>query len=324
MHAMKVDVGERLVWSEVPEPEPKPDEVLIEVHAAALNRADLMQRAGQYPSPDGWPPWMGLEVAGLVRRAPMDSRFHPGDAVCALLGGGGYAERVAVPAGLVLPIPNGISMVEAAAIPEAFATAWLNLCFEAGMKAKDRVLIHAGASGLGMAAIQLAKFFKAEVMTTVSSAPKADFVRSLGADHVVIHRNEDLAVAMERHPIDIALDCVAGPSLGRCVEKMARGGRWIVIATLGGAKTELDMNLFFRQGLKLIGSTLRSRSLETKARILADMEGVLWEHFATGALRSIVYKTLPMSQAEGAHAILQSQQNLGKVVLTLKEDRRAV
>lgn len=317
MRAILVDEKQGLVWSEVPEPEPKSDEVLIEVRAAALNRADLMQRAGQYPSPAGWPQWMGLEVAGVVRSASAGGRYRPGDEVCALLGGGGYAQRVAVPAGLVLPVPKGVTMVEAAAIPEAFATAYLNLCLEAGMKAGDLVLIQAGASGLGMAAIQLAKVFGATVMTTVGSQAKADFVRGLGAEFIVNHRTEDLAAVMERHPVDIALDCVAGPSLGRYVERMARGGRWIVIATMGGAKAEIDLNLFFRQGLKLIGSTLRSRSLEVKASILSDLEAKLWGHFASGALRPVVYRALPMAEAEAAHAILKGQENLGKVVLTL-------
>jgi NADPH2:quinone reductase len=318
MYATLINQQKRLLWSEVPDPIIKNDEVLIEIHTAALNRADLMQRDGDYPPPPGWPEWMGLEVAGVVIEAPKNSRWKVGDKVCALLGGGGYAEKVAVPAGMVLPVPKGLSMIEAAAIPEAFATSYLNLCLEAGMKAGDTVFIQAGASGLGMAAIQLAKAFGATVMTTIGSAEKAEFVRKLGADIIVNRKTDDLVSAMEKHPVDIAMDCVAGPILGHCLEKMARGGRWIVIATLGGAKTEIDMNTFFKRGIKLIGSTLRSRTSEMKAEILTSLEEKLWPIFSSGKIKPVIYKTLPITMAEAAHAILQRQENIGKVVLTVK------
>lgn len=317
MHAVLVDDKGALVWTEVADPVAEADQVLIDVHAAALNRADLMQRAGNYPPPPGWPEWMGLEVAGVVSQAPAQSRWKPGDKVCALLGGGGYAERVAVPANMVLPVPEGLSMVEAAAIPEAFATSYLNLCLEGGMKAGDTVLIQAGASGLGMAAIQLVKALGGLVMTTVSTEKKAGFVRELGADYVINRSTEDLGAAMEEHPVDIAMDCVCGPEMGRYVEKMAIGGRWIVIATLGGPMTELNMNLFFRRGLRLIGSTLRSRSSEMKGEILAGLERVLWEAFSSRKIRPVIYASLPITQAEEAHAILERRENLGKVVLTV-------
>lgn len=317
MHAVLVDDKGALVWTEVADPVAEADQVLIDVHAAALNRADLMQRAGNYPPPPGWPEWMGLEVAGVVSQAPAQSRWKPGDKVCALLGGGGYAERVAVPANMVLPVPEGLSMIEAAAIPEAFATSYLNLCLEGGMKAGDTVLIQAGASGLGMAAIQLVKALGGLVMTTVSTEKKAGFVRELGADYVINRSTEDLGAAMEEHPVDIAMDCVCGPEMGRYVEKMAIGGRWIVIATLGGPMTELNMNLFFRRGLRLIGSTLRSRSSEMKGEILAGLERVLWEAFSSRKIRPVIYASLPITQAEEAHAILERRENLGKVVLTV-------
>lgn len=317
MRAILVGHHKELLWSEVPAPEPKEGEVLIEVHAAALNRADLMQRAGVYPSPPGWPAWMGLEVAGVILKSPVRGRWKPGDRVCALLGGGGYAEQVAVSAEMVLPIPEGLSMVQAAAIPEAFATSYLNLCLEGRMKGGDTVLIQAGASGLGMAAIQLAKHGGAKVITTVGSKEKAFFVRGLGADIIVNRKTEDLAAVMDGHLVDIAMDPVAGPGMGRLVERMAPGGRWIVIATLAGAKTEIDMNVFFRKGLRLIGSTLRSRTHAVKAEILADLEKRVWGKFSSGDIESIVYKTFPMTQAEEAHGILERQENLGKVVLTL-------
>ena len=317
MHAVLVDEEQALVWSEVPDPVPQANEILVEVHAAALNRADLMQRAGNYPPPPGCPEWMGLEVAGVVISAPEQSRWEIGDKVCALLGGGGYAERVAVPADMALPIPAGLSIAEAAAIPEAFATSYLNLCLEGGMKAGDIVLIQAGASGLGMAAIQLVKQLGGKVMTTVSTEEKAEFVRKLGADVVVNRTTDDLVAIMDEHPVDIALDCVSGPALGQCIEKMAVGGRWIVIATLGGATTEIDMNTFFRRGIKLIGSTLRSRPSEMKAEILAGLEKTLWPAFSSGTIKPVIYKALPITQAEEAHAILERRENIGKVVLTV-------
>lgn len=318
MRAILIDENKNLVWSEVPYPVLKNDEILVGVHAAALNRADLMQREGNYPPPPGWPKWMGLEVAGVVLEAPAGGRWKKGDKVCALLGGGGYAEKVAVPAGLALPVPEGLSMVEAAAVPEAFATSYLNLCVEGGMKAGDTVFIQAGASGLGMAAIQLAKLLGAKVMTTVGSEKKAEFVKSLGADIIVNHKKEDIADVMEKYPVNVAMDCVAGPQLGRCLKKMAQGGRWIVIATLGGQAAEIDMTDFFKRGVKLIGSTLRSRTPEMKAKILGDMEKLLWTKFSSGGIKPVIYKTLPITQAEAAHKILQNQENLGKVVLTIK------
>ncbi len=318
MYAVLVDEEQTLVWTEVPDPIPRSGELLIDIHAAGLNRADLLQRAGNYPPPPGWPEWMGLEVAGVVVEAPADSHWRAGDKVCALLGGGGYAERIAVPADMAVRIPEGLSMVEAATIPEAFATSYLNLCIEGGMKAGDTVLIQAGASGLGIAAIQLAKALGGKVMTTVSTDEKAEFVRSLGADIVINRTVDDLGAAMDEHAVDIALDCISGPGLGQCIEKMAIGGRWIVIATLSGAMTEIDMDTFFRRGIKLIGSTLRSRPSEMKAEILAALERTIWPSFSSGAIKPVIYKTLPITQAEEAHAILQRRENIGKVVLTVR------
>lgn len=317
MHAVLVNADNALVWSEVPDPIRKDGEILVDIHAAALNRADLMQRAGNYPPPPGWPEWMGLEVAGVVRAAPAGSRWRPGDKVCALLGGGGYAEQVVLPADMALPVPEGLTMAEAAAIPEAFATSYLNLCIEGGMKAGDTVFIQAGASGLGMAAIQLAKHVGAKVVTTVGSDDKAEFVRGLGADVVINHRQQDVAAVLAEHPADIALDCVCGPGFGPCLANMAQGGRWIVIATLGGEICEINLRTFFRKGLKLIGSTLRSRTSTMKAEILQNMEKLLWPAFTAGTVKAVIHQTLPIAQAEKAHAILQNRENVGKVVLTV-------
>ena len=320
MHAILIAQNKELIWSQVPDPEPKSGNVVIDVRAAALNRADLMQRAGNYPPPPGWPDWMGLEVAGIIAHAPAGGRWRVGDKVCALLGGGGYAEKAAVPADMVLPIPEGLSFAEAAAIPEAFATSYLNLCLEGQMKSGETVFIQAGASGLGMAAIQLAKALGAKVVTTVGSDDKAEFVKCLGADVIINHKKQDVAAMLAQHPVNVAMDCVAGPDLARYLPTVAHGCRWIVIATLGGSLAPLDMNAFFRRGIKLIGSTLRSRTSETKAMILAGLEKRFWQDFSSGKMRSVIYKTLPMTQAESAHAILQRNENLGKVVLTIEQN----
>ncbi len=318
MKAILIDHQKNLNWSDVCEPVRGENDILVEIHAAALNRADLMQREGNYPPPPGWPEWMGLEVAGVVLEAPENGRFKPGDQVCALLGGGGYAERVAIPADMALPVPDGLSMEQAAAIPEAFATSYLNICLEGGMKSGDTVFIQAGASGLGMAAIQLVKALGGKVVTTVGSQEKSEFVSELGADVIINRKNEDIAAVMEKHPVDIAMDCVAGPQLGRCLQTMSRGGRWIIIAALGGTTAELDMLDFFKRGVKLIGSTLRSRTSEMKAKILGELEEKLWDKFSTGQIKPVIYKTLPITQAQAAHAILQNNENLGKVVLMVK------
>ncbi len=315
MKAIIVTDNKKLVWNEVPAPVRKEGEIIIEIRAAGVNRADLMQRAGSYPPPPDWPEWMGLEAAGVVAETAADSRWKVGDKVCALLGGGGYAERVAVPEGMVLPVPKGLTFVEAAAIPEAIATAYLNLWIEGGMKTGDTVFIQAGASGLGMVAIQLARLLGVKVVTTVGSEEKAAFVRGLGADVVINRKKDNIADVLAKHPADIALDCVAGSELGPCLKTMAGGGRWIVIATLGGTVSEIDMRDFFKRGIRLIGSTLRSRTSEMKSRILADLERQVWNQFSSGAIKSVIHKTLPITNAEEAHEILQNRENMGKVVL---------
>lgn len=318
MHAILIQDDQSLAWSEVPDPVRKENEILIDIHAAALNRADLLQREGSYPPPPGWPEWMGLEAAGVVAEAPDGGRWQVGDRVCALLGGGGYAEKVALPADMALPVPEGLSMVEAAAIPEAFTTSYLNLCLEGGMQSGDTVFIQAGASGLGMAAIQLCKTLDTKVVTTVGTEEKARFVRELGADVVINRKQEDIASVLAQHPVDVAMDCVAGPNLGPCLKTMAKGGRWIVIATLGGTESNLDMLDFFKHGVKLIGSTLRSRSSETKAKILGELEKQLWPAFTAGKIQVLIHDTLPIQDAEAAQDILYQQANQGKVVLTVE------
>lgn len=319
MYAMKVDENRAMHWTEVPDPVPKDNEILLEVHAAALNRADLLQRAGKYPPPPGWPEWMGLEAAGIVLSAPAGSRWKAGDKVCALLGGGGYAEKIAVPEEMAMSIPKGLSMAEAASLPEAFATSYLNLAIEAGLKAGETILVQAGASGLGIAAIQTAKTFGAKVMTTVGSEEKAETVRSLGADIVVNRKTEDLGKVLDEHPADVVLDCVGGTGLGTHIEKLAAGGRWILIATLGGEHAEIALRPILKRGLRLIGSTLRSRTTEMKGRILAELQKKIWPEIEAGRIRPVIYRTFPVREAEEAHGVLERGENTGKVVLKIRE-----
>lgn len=317
MKAMILDEKLNFLWTDVPDPVRKADEVLIRVKAAAVNRADLMQKDGKYASPPDWPQWCGLEAAGEVVEAPEDSTFKPGDAVCALLGGGGYSELVTVPAGMVIPVPEGLSFVEAATLPEVWCTVYLNLQFEAGgVKAGDVFYIQAAASGVGLAAIQLAKFYGAKVIASVGSAEKAEIVRKFGADIVVNYKEEDILPVLTENPPDIALDCIAGSKMGACFKQMKFGGRWIMIASMAGGATEIDLETVWRKRLKLIGSTLRSRTSEEKSRIMAALKNELSPLFSQKKLISNIHAVFPIQEVEAAHAVLRRSENVGKVVLT--------
>ena len=317
MYAMILDEKLEFRWAQVPDPVRKGNEVLIRVAAAAVNRADLLQKDGCYSSPEGWPQWCGLEAAGEVVEAPENSRFRPGDKVCALLGGGGYSELVTAPAEMVLPIPEGLSLVEAASLPEVWSTVYLNFQLEAGgLKVGDTVFIQAGASGVGLAAIQFAKACGAKVVTTVGSQVKAEFVRQLGADIAVDYHKEDIRAILAANPPNVSLDCVAGKLMGECLKSMAFGGRWIMIASLAGGKTEIDLETVWRKRIKIIGSTLRSRTAEEKGKILAALETELWPLFTARKLVSSIHAPFPIREAEAAHAVLRRSENIGKVVLT--------
>ena len=320
MFAMILDEKRNFLWTEVPDPVRKADEVLIEVHAAAVNRADLMQKDGCYASPEGWPQWCGLEVAGVILETPEKSAFRPGDRVCALVGGGGYSEKIVVPEGMVIPIPDGMSMVQAASIPEVWSTVYLNLKLEAGgMKSGDVFYMQAGASGVGLAAIQFAKSMGAEVITTIDSPEKAAFVKKLGADYVLDYRKEDVRPVIEAHPPTVALDCIGGKLMGECFKHMVFGGRWIMIATMGGAETVIDLETVWRKRIRLIGSTLRSRTPEEKSRIMHALHDELLPLFAGGKLISNIHAVYPIQEVESAHGILRRAENIGKVVLTLRQ-----
>ncbi len=317
MYAMTLDENLNFLWKEVPDPIRKDGEVLIRVRAAAVNRADLMQKDGNYASPPDWPQWCGLEVSGEVLEAPADSAFKCGDKVCALVGGGGYSEKISVPAGMVVPIPEGLSLVEAASIPEVWCTVYLNLEKEAGgLKEGDTFFVQAGASGIGLAAIQYAKLCGAKVITTISTDEKSDFVRKLGCDIAVNYRREDLREVLSANPPNVALDCIGGKLLGDTLKSMAFGGRWIMIASMGGSETLVNVETMWRKRLRLIGSTLRSRTPEEKTEIMQALKNKLWPLFTERKLISNIHAVFPIAQVEEAHAVLRRSENIGKVVLT--------
>ena len=317
MKAVLINSDKNLVWSDVPDPAPKPGYAVVEVRAAGVNRADLLQAAGKYPPPPGWPEWPGLECSGVVAEAAPGSRFRPGDKVCALLGGGGYAEKVLVPEGMIMPIPEGVSFVEAAGLPEVYTTAMLNLTILGELKKGETLFVQAGASGLGIAAIQIAKLLGAKVVTTVGSPEKAEAVKKLGADVVINRKVEPVDEVLLQNPVDVALDCAGGVLLGKCLPAMNPGGRWILIATLGGESTEIPLRVVLKKHIKLIGSTLRSRSDEEKSTILRRLVETVWPQVASGRIRPVIDRTFPMENAAEAHRVLAEQKNIGKVVLTL-------
>ena len=317
MKAVLINQDKQLVWSDVPDPELKPGYVVVKVRAAGVNRADLLQAAGKYPPPPGWPEWPGLECAGVIEQVSTPSRWKVGDKVCALLGGGGYAEKVLVPEGMVMPLPEGCSFAEAACLPEVYTTAMLNLMFLAELKPGERLFVQAGASGLGIAAIQIAKLLGAQVVTTVGSPEKAEAVKKIGADIVINRKIEAVDEILMNNPIDAALDCAGGALLGKCLNAMNPGGRWILVSTLGGETTEIPLRVLLKKHLKLIGSTLRSRSDAEKSEILKRLVELVWPQVAKGAIRPLINAEFPMREAAAAHRILAEQKNIGKVVLTL-------
>ena len=317
MKALTIEEGGALRLSEVPDPETHGVfDVVIDVKAAAVNRADLMQRAGIYAPPPDWPLWPGLECAGVVREAPAGGRFKPGDAVCALLGGGGYAERVAVPEGMCMPIPKGFSFAQAAALPEVYATAYLNLRIVGEIGRGETFFINGGEGGLGVACIQLAKHvFGAKVVAQVASDENGAFCRSLGADVVSNRFKDDLVKTLEANPPNVAIDPVGGPLMGKCIATMPYRGRWISLASMAGPETTLDVNLLWRKNLRVIGSTLRSRTPEEKARILSGLVRDAWPLFESGTIAPVLHATFPLAEAEEALRVMQAGENRGKLVL---------
>jgi len=314
--------GSELVVADAPEPYVREDEVLIEVHAAGVNRADLMQRAGKYPPPPGASSILGLEVAGIVcRTGSAVEGFSPGDRVCALLAGGGYAEFVAVPSSHVMRLPAHFSFEEGAGLPEACITAYLNLFVEGGLQRGEVVLIHGGSSGVGTAAIQLARSAGAHVACTVGNPEKARACEALGAETVVNYKTEDFVSTLKaRYPdgINVILDCIGGDYLDRNVTLLAPQGRLILIASMGGGKGTLTIPTLMTKRARIIGSVLRSRSVEEKGRIVQLFQERCMDQIASKHIRVVVDSIFPLVQAELAHLKMQRSEHIGKIILKVR------
>ncbi|ALC91584.1 NADPH:quinone oxidoreductase [Bacillus sp. FJAT-18017] len=303
------------------EPVAGEDELLIRVNAAALNRADLLQKIGKYPPPPGESEIIGLEVSGVVEEAGKNVKeFQAGDRVCALLAGGGYAEKVKVSAGLCIPIPEKLDFIEAAAIPEAFLTAYLNLFDMAKMKEGDIVLIHAAASGVGTAAIQLAIAAGATPIATAGSEEKLEFCRTLGARHLINYKEEDFSERVEEitsgRGVDIILDPVGASYFQKNLSSIALDGRWVVIGGMGGYDVEnVPLRSLMRKRASLIGSTLRSRSVADKSRLTRQFKEFALSRFSDGSLLPVVDKVFNWREANEAHQYMEQNKNKGKIVL---------
>lgn len=315
-----------LTWTEVPDPTPGPGEVLIEVAASAVNRADLLQRQGYYPPPPGAPPYPGLECSGTIAATGPDVRDHrPGDRVCALLSGGGYAERVAVPAGQVLPVPRlpassapGTETVAAAALPEVACTVWSNVVGLAGLRAGETLLVHGGGSGIGTFAIQLGKALGATVLTTARKA-KHDKLRELGADVAIDYTAENFVdrarQATTGRGVDVILDIMGASYLARNVEALAPGGRLVIIGLQGGRTAELDIAALLAKRASVAATALRSRPPAEKAEIVRQVREHVWPLLERGAIRPVVYTSVPMARAAEAHRLVEASGHVGKVLL---------
>ncbi len=308
----------RVEWAERPVPGCDVGQVRIRVAAAGLNRADLLQAAGHYPPPPGASDIIGLECSGVITEVGAGAAWQVGDRVCALLAGGGMAEEVVVDAGHVLPVPEGLSLAEGAALPEVYATAWLNLFQLAGLKPGEKVLLHAGASGVGSAAIQLCKAFGSPVWVSVGSAERLAYCESLGAQGGVL-RGEALESLRDFAPFDVILDPVGGNYAALNLELLARDGRWVNIGLMGGRKAELDMALVLGKRIQLIGSTLRNRDDAFKADLLRDLRQHAWPLFGEGRLKPQLERSFAAKDVEAAFAALGSNQVSGKVVVLLDE-----
>ncbi|HST66884.1 MAG TPA: NAD(P)H-quinone oxidoreductase [Mycobacteriales bacterium] len=310
---------EVLTWAAVPDPEPGPGELLIDVAATAVNRADLMQREGHYPPPPGASPYLGLECAGRVAALGPDvTGWAVGDPVCALLSGGGYATKVAVPAGQVLPIPAGLDAIGAAALPEVACTVWSMVGDLARLTKGDTFLVHGGSSGIGTHAIQLGVALGARVLCTAGSAAKLAACRELGADVAINYRDEDFVRRVEDEGgADVILDVVGAPYLARNIQALAPNGRLVIIGMQGGTRTELDLTTLMRRRASVIAATLRARPVAEKAAIVARVREVVWPLVDSGAIRPVIDRVIPLRDAAEAHRRVEEGSHIGKVVLAV-------
>lgn len=325
MHAIVADGPDRLVWRDVADVAPEPGEVLIHVAAAGVNRADLLQAAGRYPPPPGASDILGMEVSGTVAAVGTGCgrRWTAGQQVCALLAGGGYAEYVCAPAGQVMAIPSGVSLLEAAGLPEVACTVWSNLVMTAHLGAGQVVLIHGGASGVGTHAIQVAHALGATVAVTAGSAAKLELCRQLGADITISHQEEDFVARItdETGGADVILDIMGAAYLDRNLDALASGGVLMVIGMQGGVKGELNIGKLIGKRASVLGTALRARPLDGpdgKGAIVASVIESVWPMVADGRVRPVIGATFPVERATEAHSLLASGEMAGKIVLTVQ------
>ena len=313
--------ADALVLAEVPVPELGPTDVLVTVAAAGVNRADLMQRQGFYDPPPGASPYPGLEVSGTVAAVGEQVEgWSVGDEVCALLSGGGYAEQVAVPAGQLLPVPAGVSLRDAAALPEVVSTVWSNVFLTASLQPGQTLLVHGGSSGIGTMAIQLAREVGAHVAVTAGSAAKLEACRELGAEILVNYREQDFVEVLREHTggagADVILDNMGAKYLSRNVDALATGGRLVVIGMQGGTRAEVDLGVLMRKRAAVIATSLRARPAAEKATIVAAVREHVWPLIESGRVRPVVHGTYPLAAAADAHRELEASSHIGKVLLT--------
>lgn len=309
-----------LAVSEMDVPQPGPGDVLIEVEYAGVNRPDCIQRTGAYPPPPDASPVLGLEVGGTIAALGEGvTQWNVGDRVCALVPGGGYAGYCVTPAGFCLSLPAGLSMLEAASLPENYFTVWHNVFERGGLQSGQTFLVHGGSSGIGLTAIQLAKAFGATVYTTVGNAQKADVCRRMGADHVINYRETDFAKEMarltDRKGVNVILDMVGGDYIEKNLKCLALEGRLVIIAFLQGSKVEADWRFIMMKRLTVTGSTLRASPKARKVAIASALRERVWPLFASGRLKPVIYRTFPLEQAAAAHALMESSEHFGKIML---------
>lgn len=322
MYAITIPSPDALTWEDVPDPVAGPGEVTVEVVATAVNRADLLQRKGFYPPPPGAPAYLGLECSGrIVELGPDVVGWRVGDEVCALLAGGGYAQRVAVPAGQLLPVPKGVSLVDAAALPEVACTVWSNVYGIASLRPHETLLVHGAASGIGSFAIQLARATQATVYGT-ASAHKHDALRQLGADGLIDYHSRDFVAAVRDatggRGADVVLDIIGAAYLAKNLDVLATGGRLMIIGLQGGRKTEVNLGTLLTKRLSVTGTTLRSRPRQEKAAIVRAVRDHVWPLIESGDVHPVVDRRLPITDAADAHRVVEANQHIGKVLLTVE------
>ena len=325
MHAIQIqsDVERTLLWQPSPDPVCGTGEVLVDVYATALNRADLFQRAGKYPPPPGASEILGLEIAGEISTLGTDViGYQVGERVCALLSGGGYAERAVVPVEMLMPVPEGLDFEQAAAVPECFLTVFVNFYMEAELQAGEIVLTHGGASGVGTAAIQLARASGNSIFVTAGSAEKVARCEELGADLAINYREHDFVESVLAHTdgagVDVILDIVGGDYLHRNLKLLKPKGRLVLISTLGGARTEIDLRVLMGRRARIIGSVLRSRALAEKIEIKQLFMQRFWRMFLEGQLFPVIDSVVPIEQADAAQQRMAENRNIGKIVLKVR------